>query len=200
MGKNSMSLTIKPYFIIILGPPAVGKMTIGQELAKETHFKLFHNHMIIELLLPIFGFDSEPFQKLVKEFRTRIFQEIINEKSSGLVFTFVINFKNNKGSDMLLQWINLFQKNDFTVCVVELQASLNTRLQRNETPNRLQLQHKSSKRDLEFSRKILLKNEEEWIMQSPKGFFKDIPYLKMNTETKAPQEVVNGIIKYFKLK
>ena len=32
-------------FVIIFGPPAVGKMTVGYELAKFTGLKVFHNHM-----------------------------------------------------------------------------------------------------------------------------------------------------------
>lgn len=31
-------------FILITGPQAVGKMTVGQELEKITNLKLFHNH------------------------------------------------------------------------------------------------------------------------------------------------------------
>jgi shikimate kinase len=38
-------------FILITGPQAVGKMTVGQELEKITGLKLFHNHMSIELVL-----------------------------------------------------------------------------------------------------------------------------------------------------
>lgn len=36
--------------VIIFGPQAVGKMTVGQELEKLTGLKLFHNHMTIELV------------------------------------------------------------------------------------------------------------------------------------------------------
>ena len=36
-------------FIIITGPQAVGKMTVGQELTKITGLKLLHNHMTIIL-------------------------------------------------------------------------------------------------------------------------------------------------------
>jgi len=32
-------------FVLIFGPQAVGKMTVGQELANLTKLKLFHNHM-----------------------------------------------------------------------------------------------------------------------------------------------------------
>lgn len=37
-------------FVLIFGPQAVGKMTVGQELAKSTELKLFHNHMTIDLV------------------------------------------------------------------------------------------------------------------------------------------------------
>ena len=36
-----------PNFIMICGPQAVGKMTVGQELAKLTGYKLFYNHILI---------------------------------------------------------------------------------------------------------------------------------------------------------
>ena len=41
-------------FIIIYGPAAVGKMTVGKELSKLTGYKLFHNHMSIEFVLQFF--------------------------------------------------------------------------------------------------------------------------------------------------
>lgn len=190
--------TMKPYFLIILGPPAVGKMTIGQEIAKNTGFKLFHNHLVVESLLPVFEFNSEHFKKLVKEFRTRIFEEVIIKRPNGIIFTFVTNFNDPICTNLLLQWINLFEKNNFEVCIVELTASLNTRLQRNETPNRLK--HKASKRDLEFSRNILLQNQKEWLMEAPDDFFKNLSYFKINTENIAPQDVAHVIIKHFHLK
>ena len=43
-----------PKFIQIIGPQAVGKMTVGQELAKITGLKLFHNHMTIDLVSNFF--------------------------------------------------------------------------------------------------------------------------------------------------
>ena len=34
-----------PNLVQIIGPQAVGKMTVGQELSKITGYKLFYNHM-----------------------------------------------------------------------------------------------------------------------------------------------------------
>ena len=47
-------------FVIIVGPHAVGKMTVGQELEKITGLKLFHNHMTIELVSPFFSSLPQP--------------------------------------------------------------------------------------------------------------------------------------------
>ena len=46
-------------FVLLFGPQAVGKMTVGHDLAKKTGLKLFHNHMTLEMLSPIFDFGEE---------------------------------------------------------------------------------------------------------------------------------------------
>jgi replication-associated recombination protein RarA len=61
-------------FVVIFGPPAVGKMTVGHELSKITGFRLFHNHMTIELVLNFFDFGDPQFEALVSEFRQRVFE------------------------------------------------------------------------------------------------------------------------------
>lgn len=48
-----------PDLIMITGPQAVGKMTVGQELAKLTNFKLFHNHMSIDLVNNFFSYSTK---------------------------------------------------------------------------------------------------------------------------------------------
>lgn len=40
--------------VIIFGPHAVGKMTVGQKLAKITALGLFHNHMTIDIVSDLF--------------------------------------------------------------------------------------------------------------------------------------------------
>ena len=36
--------------VILYGPPGVGKLTVGRELAARTGFKLFHNHLTVDLV------------------------------------------------------------------------------------------------------------------------------------------------------
>ena len=45
--------------VMIVGPQAVGKMTVGQELAKITDLKFMHNHETIDVLTNIFDICSK---------------------------------------------------------------------------------------------------------------------------------------------
>ena len=53
--------------VIICGPPASGKMTLGMELEKATGLKLLHNHISIELVRKFFEFGTPEFERLDKE-------------------------------------------------------------------------------------------------------------------------------------
>jgi tRNA uridine 5-carbamoylmethylation protein Kti12 len=48
--------------ILLTGPPAVGKMTIGQELSRQLEYPLFHNHHSIELTLDLFAWGTPEFK------------------------------------------------------------------------------------------------------------------------------------------
>lgn len=78
-------------FVFIFGPQAVGKMTVGQELAAMTGLKLFHNHMTIDLLEPLFGFTPEMW-RLTTSFRRDIFQSFAQSDQYGMIFTKVWYF------------------------------------------------------------------------------------------------------------
>ena len=55
--------------VYIFGPQAVGKMTVGQELAKITGLNLFHNHMTIDLVSNFFPYNSPEGRYLVNTYR-----------------------------------------------------------------------------------------------------------------------------------
>jgi hypothetical protein len=74
--------------ILIFGPQAVGKMTVGHELEKITGLKLFHNHMPIELVAPFFNYGTPTGKKIVGVIRKEIFEEVAKSDLEGLIFTF----------------------------------------------------------------------------------------------------------------
>ena len=54
--------------VFIYGLPATGKLTVAQKLAEITDYPLFHNHLVVDLLLSVFEFGSAPFVQLREEF------------------------------------------------------------------------------------------------------------------------------------
>ena len=75
--------------VILIGSGAVGKMTVGQELMKITDFRLFHNHMMIEPVLEIFGDYTGP---TVDRLRNVIFEEFLKTNHRGMIFTYMWAF------------------------------------------------------------------------------------------------------------
>jgi shikimate kinase len=80
---------MKSKIIIITGPQAVGKMTIGRELSKITDLKLFHNHMTIDLVSNFFDYSTDEAKKLVKLFREEILESISSSDLGGVIFTYI---------------------------------------------------------------------------------------------------------------
>src|SRR5262245_4574448 len=75
--------------VFLYGPPAAGKLTIGRELAALTGYRLFHNHLTVDLARELFDFGSEQFQRLVDDLRLRVFAAAAQSDIPGLIFTFV---------------------------------------------------------------------------------------------------------------
>jgi len=74
--------------IFIYGMPATGKLTVAQELVAITGYKLFHNHLVVDLLLTVFEFGSPEFVALREEMWLSVFEQASNAQLPGLIFTF----------------------------------------------------------------------------------------------------------------
>jgi hypothetical protein len=134
--------------LLIIGPPAVGKMTVGRAVADRSTYRLFHNHHTIELLLDIFEYGTPPFTTLNSEFRRRVVEEAA-AAGADLIFSFVWEMDLEEDADFVERLVAPYAEQGGEIAVVELVAGLDTRLERNRTEHRLE--HKKSKRDLEWS-------------------------------------------------
>ena len=74
--------------IFIYGMPATGKLTVAQELVAITSYKLFHNHLVVDLLLTMFEFGSPQFVALREQFWLSVFDEACKSDLRGMIFTF----------------------------------------------------------------------------------------------------------------
>lgn len=175
--------------VLIIGSGAVGKMTVGQELMKVTGLRLFHNHMMIEPVIDIFGyFHGGVTQKL----REIIFEEFLKSDNQGMIFTFMWAFDMPTDREYIM---NVASKFDEVYCV-ELIADQNVRLERNKTENRLK--NKASKRELAASEKRLL-NEERYRLVSDEGEIPFENYLRIDNTSLAPDVVAKMIKEKFNL-
>src|ERR1700691_3895470 len=74
--------------IFIYGLPATGKLTVAVELVAITGYKLFHNHLVVDLLLSVFEFGSPEFVTLREEFWLSIFDQACRSELPGMIFPF----------------------------------------------------------------------------------------------------------------
>lgn len=182
--------------VLILGPPAVGKMTVGQALSARTGFPLFHNHVPIEAVLPVFAFGTPEFNRLVSGFRTAMIDEVVQSDLSGLIYTIMFDFGSPKEFAFIDRMRSLFAPPDARVVLVELEADLQARLARNRTEARLAA--KPSKRDVEASEARLLAAEERYRLNSGQDF-DDPAHLKIDNTTLTPEEVARVVAEHFGL-
>ena len=116
--------------VVVTGPPAVGKMTVGRAICAASDFRLFHNHHTIEPLAETFGFDSPAFELLKDEFRRRVIEEAARS-GLRLVFTFVWPVDVEADADTVRALLAPYAERGLPVSFVELYADLETRLVRN---------------------------------------------------------------------
>ena len=180
--------------VFIIGDAAVGKMTVGQELMKITGLRLFHNHMAIEPVIEIIGrYDG----KTIVEIRNVIFRNFAASDNYGMIFTYMMDFDDPHDWNYLEHVKEIFQPYDTEFYYVELIAPLDVRLERNITENRLK--HKASKRDLEWSRQRILKDDAGHRLVSNEGEIPFENYLRIDNTDKSAEETALLIKNYFNL-
>ena len=179
--------------VFIIGDAAVGKMTVGQELARITDLRLFHNHMMIEPVIDIFGHrDGEA----VNELRDVIFRRFAASGRYGLIFTYMWAFDLQEDWDYVAHVREIFAPFGTDFYCVELIAPMEIRLARNTTENRLR--NKASKRDLEVS-KERIRHEEKYRLVSEEGEIPFENYLRIDNSEMSAEEAARLIKETFQL-
>lgn len=176
--------------VLIIGSGAVGKMTVGQELMKITDLRLFHNHMMIEPVIDIFGTFHAP---AIIRLREVVFEEFLKSDKAGMIFTVMWAFDMPSDREYVM---NIASKFDEVYCV-ELIADQSVRLMRNKTENRLQ--NKASKRDVSASDKRILNEDANHRLVSEPGEIPFENYLRIDNTSFSADEVAKMIKEKFAL-
>jgi hypothetical protein len=72
--------------VYIYGPPASGKLTVAERLSELTGMPLFHNHLTVNAVRPVFAFGSPPFTEAIQKMRHAVFEAAAHAGIS-LIFT-----------------------------------------------------------------------------------------------------------------
>ncbi|CRI61223.1 TPA: shikimate kinase [Streptococcus pneumoniae] len=159
--------------LFIIGAPASGKMTIGQELSRLTDATLFYNHQAIDFALEIYQDYTEEMWEFV----------------CGI--TFVIDFSNQYQLMYLKQIQNLLDDYHQEILFVELETSLEECIRRNRTENRLK--HKPLKRHIEVSEREILETAETLQLNSQYQPNELHHYFKINNTNLSAEEAAKQI-------
>jgi len=180
--------------VFIIGNAAVGKMTVGQELMKITGLRLFHNHMMIEPVIEIFGkFNGH----ITTRLREVIFEEFAASDCYGMIFTYMWAF------DLPSDWAaiehikDIFKPYGTEFYYAELVTSGEVRMARNSTENRLK--HKASKRDIEASNQRLVNDNAKYRLESLPGEIPFENYIKIDNTDTPPDAAARQIKTRFNL-
>lgn len=182
--------------IVVSGPQAVGKMTIAEKIKERLGYSLMVNHDSIEVSDKIFGYGTPAQKELNRIIRQGVFETAIKYNES-MIFTFVTAFDSPQDIEYLNSLRTMFESTGGEFYFVELEADLETRLERNITPHRLA--SKLSKNDIERSQRDLLETMKKYRLNSNEGELICPNHLKINNTNLEPDEVADKVVEFFKL-
>ncbi|NTU46516.1 AAA family ATPase [Candidatus Roizmanbacteria bacterium] len=172
--------------ILLYGAPGTGKLTVATRLSKKTGYTLFHNHMILNVLCELYGYDNAIRRKLEKEFRLRIIEESA-KTDMNMIATGVIMRDNEEFYKKIWQTV---LDNNGECLVVYLTATKDILIKRIGEESRKNLKKISTVERLN-----------EWHEQYPESFEKlDFPnQYSVDTSNLSPDQVVRDIMSHYNL-
>jgi predicted kinase len=173
--------------VFIYGAPATGKLTVAKALAKTTGFRLFHNHLSVDLIASIFDFGSEAYTKYCRRLRLEVFAVAAKEGVEGLIFTFC--YADPEDREFVERAIQIVEGRGGEVCFVHLYC------------DPLVLEERVVAKERETFQKIatvelLRKKLERW------DFFSSVPFresLQIDNSNLEAHEVAQRIKEHFQL-
>jgi len=116
--------------VFIHGKPAVGKLTVARELARLSGFRLFHNHLTVDLLESVFEFGSEPFVVLREQIWLSVFH---HAAVSGISLIFTFAPERTVRDQFIQDMLAIVQRSGGKVHFLELRCSDEEELERRIT-------------------------------------------------------------------
>jgi shikimate kinase len=174
--------------IVIHGPPATGKFSVGHELARLTGYKLFHNHLTVDLVHSLFEIGEGPFWKLNGDIRLKLLEAAAKNKVKGVIMTFC--YVKGEDEKLLARFMRKLEKYNVRFLFVHLYCERETLLKRVKNPSR-KTYKKISTRKLLIS---LLKKKDYY---TP---FAHRSTISIDNTSTSVKKVAKTVVQRFKLK
>jgi hypothetical protein len=175
--------------LLLYGPPAVGKLTIAQEIARLTGFKVFHNHLTVNLVAAILPRGTPAYRQLLWDIRYAVFAEAARAHLDGLLFTMVYR---RDQEPCVARCVAIVERFGGTVCFVHVYCHIETVRQRVVREDRKQHGKITS---VELLNELL----RHWEPQSPFAAATQWDSLSLNTDVLGPVEAAQQVIAHYRL-
>jgi hypothetical protein len=172
--------------VYMYGPPATGKLTVANALAAQTGYKVFHNHLSIDCIRPVFDFGRESFWRLVHQIRLMTIEEAARS-GTDLIYTSV--YSHPKNQVLLESRLDAVERHRGRACLVQLLCSEIARESRLSSASRVALNKITS---IELMRQMM----DDGDLLSP------VPgrtSLTIDNTNLQPEQVANQIVEHFGL-
>ncbi len=172
--------------VFIYGPPAVGKYTVATELSKLTGYKLFHNHVTVDMVMTLFDFGSREFFELTDKFRLEMIDRA-STKGMNVILTLVYGGRRDEA--WIRKVISVVGKHNGEVIFVRLFADRKQLFKRLKSSSRKKFRKIRDRKTLE---EVISKYD----------VFSEIPFVESfsidNTKLQ-PKSVAKKIASYYDL-
>lgn len=172
--------------IIIYGPPAAGKHTVGKQLSELTGYKFFYNHLTVDVVRALFDDEDQRRDQLLDDLRIRVMEAAAH---FGLDMIFTMAYTDDERSRGFVKRILAAIEGSGSVHFVRLDPPDTTLYERITNQSRVQLDKPATAEHL--ARKLAEHN-----------FRVDIDHpslITLDTSQLSPLESAEHIIKSFNL-
>lgn len=177
--------------IFLYGPPAVGKQTVGEELARQLGYKILDNHKSVEMLRQLFPFEEPELniirRRLQAKFRLEMFEEAAK---AGVNFVTTCATAGPQHFGFYRQTVQLVEKHGGHVLFIQLAPSREAMLERVTHDSRKGIKVETQEHLLR-----LLENEPELFDKFP-----DTEHLTLDNSSLSPSEAATRIRQHYNLK
>ncbi len=173
--------------ILVYGPPAVGKLTVANELQKITGFRLFHNHLVSDLVESVISWESAVFGSEKAKLYLQMLELAAKEKTPGLIFTYCYAYPDD--TKFINRIIKGIKKYDGEVLFVQMVCSKAKLMDR--------VMEKSRGKHLKISTKKTLKK-----VLGQYDLFTEVPKkhsLSIDNSELSAKKVAQMIVEHYKL-